>query len=145
MLYQAPDAPAPARLQGVFVSDHEIHKLVDYWRDQAGNTNPYVAAGGAPHETIPENVPLKQAPLWEETQKVSGDPLFDEAVAIVRKEGKGSVSMLQRRLRIGYTRASRLMDTMEDKKIVGPPEGATQMRQVLDYGDTPPPQSEPGK
>ena len=145
MLYQAPDAPAPARLQGVFVSDHEIHKLVDYWRDQAGNTNPYVAAAGSPHEAIPENVPLKQAPLWEETGKVSGDPLFDDAVAIVRKEGKGSVSMLQRRLRIGYTRASRLMDTMEDKKIVGPPEGATQMRQVLDYGDVPPPQSEPGE
>lgn len=146
MLYQAPDAPAPARLQGVFVSDNEIHKLVDYWRDQAGNTSPYAAAAGsAPADAIPENVPLKQAPLWEEIPKVSGDPLFDEAVAIVRKEGKGSVSMLQRKLRIGYTRASRLMDTMEDKKIVGPPEGATQMRQVLDYGDVPPPQSAPNE
>lgn len=144
MLYQAPDAPAAARLQGVFVSDGEIHKLVEYWRDQAGNTSPYAAAAGStPADTIPENVPLKQAPLWDETPKVSGDPLFEEAVAIVRREGKGSVSMLQRKLRIGYTRASRLMDTMEDKKIVGPPEGATQMRQVLDYGDVPPPQSAP--
>ncbi|GAB4499116.1 MAG: DNA translocase FtsK [Anaerolineales bacterium] len=141
MLYQAPDAPAPARLQGVFVSDGEIHKLVEFWRNQAGNTSPYAAAAGTPADAIPENVPLKQVPLWEENPKVSGDPLFDEAVAIVRKEGKGSVSMLQRKLRIGYTRASRLMDTMEDKKIVGPPEGATQMRQVLDYGDVPPPQS----
>lgn len=141
MLYQAPDAPAAARLQGVFVSDNEIHKLVDFWREQAGNTSPYAAAAGMPADTIPENVPLKQAPLWEEQTKVDGDPLFDEAVAIVRKEGKGSVSMLQRRLRIGYTRASRLMDTMEDKKIVGQPEGATQMRQVLDYGDVPPPQN----
>ena len=141
MLYQAPDAPAPVRLQGVFVSDHEIQRLVEYWRTLAGGTNPYAAAG-TPADTIPENVPLKQAPLWEEGQKVAGDPLFEEAVAIVRKEGKGSVSMLQRRLRIGYTRASRIMDSMEDKKIVGPPEGATQMRQVLDYGNTPPPQSE---
>lgn len=146
MLYQAPDAPAATRLQGVFVSDNEIHKLVDYWRDQAGNTSPYAAAAGStPADAIPENVPLKQAPLWEEIPKVSGDPLFDEAVAIVRKEGRGSVSMLQRKLRIGYTRASRLMDTMEDKKIVGPPEGATQMRQVLDYGDVPPPQSVPNQ
>jgi len=145
MLYQAPDAPAPARLQGVFVSDGEIHKLVEFWRDQAGNTSPYAAAAGTPADTIPENVPLKQAPLWEETPKVSGDPLFEEAVAIVRKEGRGSVSMLQRKLRIGYTRASRLMDTMEDKKIVGPPEGATQMRPVLDYGDVPPPQSAPNE
>jgi S-DNA-T family DNA segregation ATPase FtsK/SpoIIIE len=46
--------------------------------------------------------------------------------------------MLQRRLRIGYTRASRIVDTMEDKKIVGPPEGGTQMRPVLDFGDVPP-------
>ncbi|HRJ57993.1 MAG TPA: DNA translocase FtsK 4TM domain-containing protein [Anaerolineales bacterium] len=144
MLYQAPDAPAPVRLQGVFVSDHEIQKLVEYWRTLAGGTSPYAAAG-MPADTIPENVPLKQAPLWEETQKVDGDPLFNEAVGIVRKEGKGSVSMLQRKLRIGYTRASRIMDTMEDKKIVGPPEGATQMRQVLDYGNTPPPESEPGE
>jgi S-DNA-T family DNA segregation ATPase FtsK/SpoIIIE len=141
MLYQAPDAPAAARLQGVFVSDGEIHKLVEFWRDQAGNTSPYAAAAGTPADSIPENVPLKQVPLWEENQKVNGDPLYEEAVAIVRKEGKGSVSMLQRRLRIGYTRASRLMDTMEDKKIVGQPEGATQMRQVLDYGDVPPPQN----
>ncbi len=141
MLYQAPDAPAAARLQGVFVSDGEIHKLVEFWRDQAGNTSPYAAAAGNPADTIPENVPLKQAPLWEEGAKANGDPLYEDAVAIVRKEGKGSVSMLQRKLRIGYTRASRLMDTMEDKKIVGQPEGATQMRQVLDYGDTPPPQN----
>ncbi len=145
MLYQAPDAPAAARLQGVFVSDQEIHRLVEYWQDQAGTGSQQPANADVPANTIPENVPLKQAPLWEEAPKVSGDPLFDEAVAIVRKEGKGSVSMLQRRLRIGYTRASRLMDTMEDKKIVGPPEGATQMRQVLDYGDVPPPISEPNQ
>ena len=142
MLYQAPDAPAAARLQGVFVSDNEIHRLVEYWQEQAGTGKPQPSDADVPANTIPENVPLKQVPLWEENPKVSGDPLFDEAVAIVRKEGKGSVSMLQRRLRIGYTRASRIMDTMEDKKIVGPPEGATQMRQVLDYGDVQPPQNE---
>jgi S-DNA-T family DNA segregation ATPase FtsK/SpoIIIE len=135
MLYQAPDAPAPVRLQGVFVSDHEIHKLVDFWKTQAGGGSVYAVAGSTPAESIPENVPMKQAPLWEATEKVEGDPLFDEAVAIIRKEGRASVSMLQRRLRIGYTRASRIVDMMEDKKIVGPPEGATQMRQVLDYGD----------
>jgi len=143
MLYQAPDAPAAARLQGVFVSDMEIHRLVEYWQDQAGTGKPQPANADVPANTIPENVPLKQVPLWEEGAKVNGDPLYEEAVAIVRKEGKGSVSMLQRRLRIGYTRASRLMDTMEDKKIVGQPEGASQMRPVLDYGDVPPPEDAP--
>ncbi len=135
MLYQAPDAPAAVRLQGVFVSDGEIHKLVDFWKTQAGGGSTYAVAGSSPADSVPENVPMKQAPLWENEVKVEGDPLFEEAVAIIRKEGRASVSMLQRRLRIGYTRASRIVDMMEDKKIVGPPEGATQMRQVLDYGD----------
>src|SRR3989304_3434356 len=135
MLYQAPDAPAPARLQGVFVSDHEIQKLVEYWRTLAGGASPYAVAG-TPAENIPTNIPLKQAPLWEEMTKVEGDPLFSEAVDIVRKEGRASVSMLQRRLRIGYTRSARIIDQMEDKKIVGPPEGGTQMRPGLDYGPT---------
>ncbi len=141
MLYQAPDAPAPVRLQGVFVSDAEIQKLVEYWRVQAGGASPYAAAG-MPATTLPENAPLKQVPLWEDMQEAEGDPLFDEAVEIVRKEGRASVSMLQRRLRIGYTRASRLVDMMEEKKIVGPPQGATQIRQVLDYGSTAPPRDD---
>jgi S-DNA-T family DNA segregation ATPase FtsK/SpoIIIE len=140
MLYQAPDAPAAARLQGVFVSDHEIQKLVEYWRTQAGGGTSAVADSAA--DFVPTGVPLKQVPLWDEGKKVEGDPLFDDAVDIVRKEGRASVSMLQRRLRIGYTRASRIVDTMEDKKIVGPPEGATQMRAVLDYGQTAPPKDD---
>jgi S-DNA-T family DNA segregation ATPase FtsK/SpoIIIE len=139
MLYQAPDAPAPVRLQGVFVSDHEIHRLTDFWRDQAG-TSVQAPADDTPANAIPSNVPLKQAPLWEDMTKVEGDPIYDEAVSIIRKEGKASVSMLQRRLRIGYTRASRLVDKMEDEKIVGPPEGGTQLRQVLDYGNEKPPE-----
>ncbi len=141
MLYQAPDAPSAARLQGVFVSDHEIQRLTEYWRTQAGNASPYAVAG-TPADSVPTNVPLKQAPLWEEIGKVEGDPLFGDAVELVRKEGRASVSMLQRRLRIGYTRASRIVDMMEDKKIVGPPEGGTQMRAVLDYGQTAPPKDD---
>ncbi|MCE9644552.1 MAG: DNA translocase FtsK [Chloroflexi bacterium] len=141
MLYQAPDAPAAARLQGVFVSDHEIQNLVEYWRTQAGGGSSYAIAG-TPADSVPTNVPLKQTQLWDEGKKSEGDPLYDEAVDIIRKEGRASVSMLQRRLRIGYTRASRIVDMMEDKKIVGPPEGGTQMRAVLDYGPTAPPKDD---
>jgi S-DNA-T family DNA segregation ATPase FtsK/SpoIIIE len=141
MLYQAPDAPAPARLQGVFVSDHEIQKLVEYWRTQAGGASPYAVAGTSA-ESIPANLPLKQTPLWEDMTKVEGDPLFTEAVDLVRREGRASVSMLQRRLRIGYTRSARIIDQMEEKGIVGPPEGGTQMRQILDYGPTAPPKDD---
>jgi DNA segregation ATPase FtsK/SpoIIIE, S-DNA-T family len=137
MLYQAPDAPSAARLQGVFVSDHEIQKLVEYWHNLAGGGSTAVINHDTPAESIPTNVPLKQTPLWENEGKSDGsDPLFQEAVELIRKEGRASVSMLQRRLRIGYTRASRIVDMMEDKKIVGPPDGGTQMRAVLDYGQT---------
>jgi S-DNA-T family DNA segregation ATPase FtsK/SpoIIIE len=143
MLFQAPDAPAAVRLQGVFVSDHEIQNLVEFWRTQAGAASPYAAASQS--ADIPKSdAPLKQTPLFEDMTAVdtTTDPLLVEAIELVRKEGRASVSMLQRRMRIGYTRAARLVDMMEDKKIVGPPEGATQMRSILDYGQTAPPKDD---
>jgi S-DNA-T family DNA segregation ATPase FtsK/SpoIIIE len=140
MLFQAPDAPGAARLQGVFVSDHEIQNLVEFWRNQLGGASPYAAAS-QPVDLPKSDIPLKQTPLFEDMSPAdtSADPLLVEAIDLVRKEGRASVSMLQRRMRIGYTRAARIVDMMEDKKIVGPPEGATQVRQVLDYGPTIPP------
>jgi DNA segregation ATPase FtsK/SpoIIIE, S-DNA-T family len=141
MLYQAPDAPSPVRLQGVFVSDQEIQKLVEAWRIQDEQSNPYAAAG-APVDAIPEHIPLKQKPLWDDEENTDADPLLHEAIDLIRKEGRASVSMLQRRMRIGYTRAARLMDVMEERHIVGPAEGNTQVRQVLDYGPAAPPKEE---
>ena len=145
MLFQAPDAPAAVRLQGVFVSDHEIQNLVEFWRGQLGGASPYAAASQPLQPGIPKSdVPLKQSPLFEDMTRAdtATDPLLVEAIELVRKEGRASVSMLQRRMRIGYTRAARLVDMMEDRKIVGPPEGATQMRHILDYGQTAPPKDD---
>jgi len=142
MLYQAADAPAPVRLQGIFVSDPEIQKLVEFWRQQASQLSAY-AIPGAPVDAPPAGAPLKQAPLWEEMAQVKlEDPLLSEAIDLVRREGRASVSMLQRKLRIGYTRAARLVDTMEDEGIVSTPVGNTQHRSVLDYGPTAPPKEE---
>jgi S-DNA-T family DNA segregation ATPase FtsK/SpoIIIE len=139
MLYQAPDAPAPVRLQGVFVSDHEIQKLVEFWRDQAGATSAYAVPGG-PVDAVPSGVPLKQVPMFEDmSPKQNGDPLINEAIDLIRREGRASVSMLQRKMRIGYTRAARLMDVLEERKIVGPPADMTGVRPVLDYGPAAPP------
>lgn len=136
MLYQSPDAPAPVRLQGVFVSDPEIQRLVDFWRAQMGGASPYASAGSPVDAPLPAGAPLKQRPLWEEMQKEEeeGDALYSEAVDLVRRQGRCSVSMLQRRLRIGYTRAARLVDVMEEKGIVSAPQGGTGVREVLDYG-----------
>jgi S-DNA-T family DNA segregation ATPase FtsK/SpoIIIE len=137
MLYQAPDSPSAARLQGVFVSDPEIHKLVNFWRAQNIQGAP---VPGGPVDAVASNVPLKQVSMFEDMSPVEqGDPLYTEAVDLVRREGRASVSMLQRRLRIGYTRAARLVDQMEEKKIVGQPQDATGVRPVLDYGPAAPP------
>ena len=143
MLFQAPDAPSAARLQGVFVSDHEIQTLVEFWRAQLGGTSPYGAAS-QPVDMPKSDVPLKQTAMFEDMTAVDSnvDPLLAEAIDLVRKEGRASVSMLQRRMRIGYTRAARIVDMMEDKGIVGPPEGTTQLRPILDYGPTIPPKDD---
>ena len=143
MLYQSPDAPSPVRLQGVFVSDPEIQRLVDFWRMQSG-VSPYAAAGAPVDAPLPSGVPLKQQPLWEEEMKQEEevDPLFAEAVDIIRRQGRCSVSMLQRRMRIGYTRAARLVDVMEEKGIVSEPQGGTGVRDVLDYGPAAPPKDD---
>ena len=143
MLFQAPDAPSAARLQGVFVSDNEIQGLVEFWRAQVG-ASPYAAPGGAPVDIPQSGVPLKQGAMFEEMEASdsNADPLLAEAIDLVRREGRASVSMLQRRMRIGYTRAARIVDMMEDKGIVGPPEGTSQLRQILDYGPTAPPKDD---
>ena len=145
MLFQAPDAPSAARLQGVFVSDNEIQSLVEFWRAQAGGSSPYAVPGSATPASIPSSdVPFKQGAMFEEMEAVdsNADPLLAEAIDLVRREGRASVSMLQRRMRIGYTRAARIVDMMEDKGIVGPPEGTSQLRQILDYGPTVPPKDD---
>ncbi len=143
MLFQAPDAPAPVRLQGVYVSDSEIQRLVQYWRNfvTPGEIGP-TAAAGAP-DALPRGIPLKQLQIWEEMQpKEDQDPMLAEAIDLVRRQGRASISMLQRRLRIGYTRAARLVETMESQEIIGPPQSGSQTREVLDYGPAAPPVGE---
>ena len=144
MLYQAPDAPAAARLQGVFVSDTETDRLVEFWRQQTGQMSAYAMAGTQMSGKTPTGVPLKQSAMFEEMEIAAKkiDPLYDEAVDLCRRQGRASVSMLQRKLRIGYTRASRLIDMMEDDGIVSTPQGGTGVREILDYGKAAPPVGE---
>jgi S-DNA-T family DNA segregation ATPase FtsK/SpoIIIE len=88
-------------------------------------------------------VPLKQMPMWDEMEAEEKlDPLYHEAVDLVRRQGRASISMLQTRLRIGYTRAGRLIEELEHKGVVGPPDPVSGARQVLDYGPAAPPAGE---
>jgi len=138
MLFQAPDAAAPVRVQGVWVSDVEIQRLVEYWRNQAYELRNQVITSPTAvpvNMDLPLNAPLRQTPLWGEDGDKPGDPLMPEATNIVRQEGKASISMLQRKMRIGYTRAARLIDALEEQGIIGPAQATSQVREVLDLGN----------
>ncbi|NIS82355.1 MAG: hypothetical protein GTO14_19595 [Anaerolineales bacterium] len=137
MLFQAPDAAAPTRMQGAFVSEPELARLIRYWKNVALGGEETRPSEVGPVETIPQGAPLRQAPLWLEEAPPDDDvdPVFDEAVEVVRGMRRASISLLQRRLRIGYTRAARLVDQLEARGVIGPAKRGSQAREVLDYGE----------
>jgi len=149
MLFQAPDAAAPMRMQGSYVSEPEMQRLIRFWQNAAlggDETRPSRAAmgGEGPHLSraaarTTMGLPLQQKPLWEEVDQAKAesgrDELFDQAVEALREAKRASISLLQRRLRIGYTRAARLIDQLEEAGIVGPAQHGSAAREVLDYGE----------
>jgi S-DNA-T family DNA segregation ATPase FtsK/SpoIIIE len=114
MLFLNPEAGAPQRAQGVILLDREVDDVVAYWKNQ-------VAAS------------LGEAAPWEELveDEAGGDKLIDQAIALVRKTQRASASLLQRRLRIGFPRAARLLDELEERGVVGPPQSGGKDREVL--------------
>jgi S-DNA-T family DNA segregation ATPase FtsK/SpoIIIE len=134
MLWMAPDASKLQRLQGCNVTDRELDRLVRFWKGMGPPPEQHTPAMDSP-------TPAVQTALWEEEpDDVSSDedPLWEDAIAIVRQHNSASVSLLQRRLRIGYSRAARLIDIMEERGIVGSAQG-NQPRPVL---NTPEPDRE---
>jgi len=127
MLYQPIDAPRAVRLQGVLVTDAEIEALARHWRAQG-------AAQYRPEITAPKRDGRAGGRPGEEGEEDDGDALLSQAVDIVRRSDKASASLLQRRLRIGYARAARILDQMEDRGIVGPADGS-RFREVLVTSD----------
>jgi S-DNA-T family DNA segregation ATPase FtsK/SpoIIIE len=139
MLFQAPDAPAPIRLQGAYISDDEINRLVTFWLEQSSRIGER-AAPEAVADGFRTDALLKQDPLFKEAAgNTGGDSLYGDAVDLVRREGRASTSMLQRHMRIGYSRAARIIDAMEEAGVISPARDRTQVREVLDYGQAAPP------
>lgn len=121
MLLQTADMSKPKRVQGAFVSEEELKKVVDYWKaDSAPEYNPLVVE--------------KQSVIGSSSvfgnKGEEHDALFDEAKEIVMEAGKASASLLQRRLKLGYSRAARIIDELEAAGVVGPGEGA-KPREIL--------------
>jgi S-DNA-T family DNA segregation ATPase FtsK/SpoIIIE len=128
MLYMSSDSSQLVRLQGCFVSDRELDRLVHYWKG--------TEAGASVPTSLYRADDVIQRPLWEEMRAKEkearrGDDLLEEAIAMVRKHNRASISLLQRRLRIGYARAARLIDLLEEQGVVGPERGAGRSREVL--------------
>jgi S-DNA-T family DNA segregation ATPase FtsK/SpoIIIE len=120
MLYMSSDSSKLVRLQGCFVSDREIEKVVQFWKQTDSSAVDTTAPWGE---------------IEAAAQVESRDDLMEEAIALLRQQERASTSLLQRRLRIGYPRAARLMDQLEDEGIVGPPESGGRWREVLILGE----------
>jgi S-DNA-T family DNA segregation ATPase FtsK/SpoIIIE len=125
MLFLAGDAPKPVRLQGSWIDDGEIQSIVEHWKSQG--TPSYVEE-------------LVNAQPWTGGDD-EDDDLYERALEVAREHTRVSTSLLQRRLRIGYPRAARLVEVLEERGVVGPSDGA-KSREVLLREDSPP--DEPG-
>ncbi|NUM52438.1 MAG: DNA translocase FtsK [Candidatus Hydrogenedentes bacterium] len=118
MLYLPAGQSKPARIQGAFVSDQEMNGLIGYLKTQA------------PPQYRDEIQNFGKSKEQMEAIEDEDDELFDDAVRVVLETGQASISMVQRRLRVGYTRAARLIDMMEMRRIVGPHIGS-KAREIL--------------
>ena len=117
MLYLPVEAGKATRLQGVFVSDREMKALIDFWKGQ-----------GKPQ--YQEEIFNVEATVSWVKEGMKRDPLFGKGAHVVATEGRASVSLLQRKLNVGYTRAARIVDQLADQRVIGPYEGS-KSREVL--------------
>jgi len=109
MLYLPPGTAIPVRVHGAFVADHEVHKVVKH-----------IKQNGAPNYVAALMSNSSGLTLGSQFDDMEMDELYDEAVAIVTETRRASISGLQRRLKVGYNRAARLVETMEQTGVVGP-------------------------
>jgi S-DNA-T family DNA segregation ATPase FtsK/SpoIIIE len=123
MLYLAPDASGPRRVQGCFISDDELEEVVMYWNNWREEQ---IADGHLEEQRIP---PWERGMTRLESLSEL-DPMLEEAIEIVCEAKEASTSLIQRRLGIGYPRAARLMDSLYELGIIGPPKSGGKAREV---------------
>jgi S-DNA-T family DNA segregation ATPase FtsK/SpoIIIE len=125
MLYQPSDLPRPMRLQGVFVSDQEIGRVVDHWKAQIDDPHYDMAIIDTGDEGTGSADDLTDE---------DADRLLPEAIDVIREYDRASASLLQRRLKVGYARAARMIDQLEARGYIGAFDGSN-ARQVLRRDD----------
>ena len=131
MLFLPPGSPKLIRAQGTLTTDAELHRVVEHWKKQ-----------GVPQyeNSIKEKIEGKQVDLPEMEED---DELIMQSMEIIRQTRRASTSSLQRRLRIGYNRASRIMDLLEQRGVVGPAQGADPREILIDLDGEVPTNNEP--
>jgi DNA segregation ATPase FtsK/SpoIIIE, S-DNA-T family len=117
MLFLPPEVSAPIRSQGVMVTDQEVEKVITFWQQA--------------HKGYATEIPPWEQMLAEEEILADRDELIQKAITLVRESQRASASLLQRRLKIGYPRAARLIDELEDLGIIGPATRGGREREVL--------------
>lgn len=116
MLFNPLGSGKPIRVQGTFISDDEVHKIIEFVKSQVEEIE-YA-------ENVMDRIERANVPDAEKGNRDLEDELLPEAIELVVQAQQASVSMLQRRFRIGYNRAARIIDMMEDRQIIGPSEGS---------------------
>ena len=130
MLYLAPGTSRLVRVHGAYVSEAETNTVVEYWKQQAQPEydKSYLMAPPSEDGNSPE------IDSEDGSESLAEDPVYQDAVRVICEMGKASTSILQRRLRLGYGRAARMLDVMQRDGIIGPPDGS-RPREVLKRPD----------
>lgn len=127
LLFISSEFSKPKRIQGAYISEEEIKKVAEFIREHSEDAEYEPVSIGQPNTTL-----VAAPPDFENLAIGEDDELFDEATRVVKEAKKASASLLQRRLKVGYARAARLLDIMEAKGLIGPGEGAKPREILMD-------------
>ena len=132
MLYLSPEMSSPRRIQSAYMSETEMKKVVKHLIDHTDSTTEEIQLNNDENGGSAVNDPIFSASAESGVDPADDDELYAEAKDIVMKAGKASTSYIQRKLRVGYARAARLMDILEERGVIGPADGA-RPRNVIGY------------
>jgi S-DNA-T family DNA segregation ATPase FtsK/SpoIIIE len=126
MLFLHPEIGLPLRAQGVIITDNELDRVIRWWKKNIADND----------ESVHERYDDSERPPWEENvgleeNEDEDETLVQDAIALIKAEGHASASYFQRQLRIGYPRAARLVDQLEEKGVIGPSQGGGREREIL--------------
>lgn len=132
MLYMTATTPKPLRIQGIFTSTKEVERVINAVKIAGGGKLTEQIGLSEEDEDSDNSATAALGHIDLDADDNGGDDMFFEALRVVQASGKASASLLQRQLKVGYARAARLLDIMEEKGLIGPPDGAKPRKVYID-------------